>query len=470
MKIKLLSIILFTAATYCMDHDWRQITPMPMPSMAKDFASTIMRLRGCFEYIPQDIQTDDNKPIIMVVIHGTGISDLILMPRDSTPALDTSGPRNNDFFHPDNYTFKNILSFGRWYADKHNKKIHVLSIEWSGQSLSTTRLLVALCITMYLQNNYPTSDVILLSHSHGCNIANIVTRWLINNKVTLIHFGCPVREAEAVKETIVESPYYNKYTGTILSQYLKVNDIVDYTPINFQKLIYFFSTSDYIAPFGAINEVTLGTGVVVHKGINLVDTTTGNMTPKVIKYGAQGVNLVTTATIAVASSKKAYTFSKQPGKVVIGLRTQIDGVDTDHSNIILGTALLPDILTQLEERYPCNSALSSSFDINFDTVTNQKMRLSSEETLAGNNKTRVVPSSLTMSIREAIHMNEINDVLEDLPQEQQAYVTMPNIISEQRYSDRQASTFRDKYHKRINNVVKDQHVAITAVEKSCCIQ
>lgn len=150
-----------------------------------------------------------NSLIVFIVVHGT------------------FGRTTDSYFVDENKTeesnnFRHIKYFASYYSTYKNKKLELLSYKWSGFASNTARTNAAKILSNFLHymNYDTTAEIVTLSHSHGANLLNIVSRSIKKPIELMIHFACP-RKTE-----------------------------YEYQPANYRMLIYIFSDMDFIAHVG----------------------------------------------------------------------------------------------------------------------------------------------------------------------------------------------------------------------------
>ena len=234
------------------------------------------RIRAYYRFEPHLVNTNA-KPIVLVVIHGTF----------------TAATVAPEYYDSNNKEFQNILRFAQHYAEKQGAPIDVISFGWSGQNKSADRISAGQRLALILREYYHHCDIISISHSHGCNVANVASRYISSESMEpfnyMIQFATPVRD---------------------------ITDAVDFAPCNFNKLIQFYSTSDLVAAAGSLNTSKLS---------------------------------------ELEGSCRKY--ARQTGRSIYNIRVQVNGEDPGHSSIKQIGDYLPEIMQTLESNYFYNSDL-----------------------------------------------------------------------------------------------------------------
>ncbi len=264
---------------------WIDNTAVELPTNHLIFNEDFRHKRE-FHYNTPDIK--NNRPIIWIVIHGTW------------------GTENTSFFDDDNVkdqNFRHIMRAAAWYAHRKHQPLKLYSFTWRGECTHEDRQRAAHILVLFLQKiKNAGAEVVLLSHSHGGNVANIVSNLIGYERPIhlIIHLACPIRTEE--------KPYNPKY---------------------YKHLLYFWSKADIVARLARINE---------QKKTKLSE---------INKYFF-GDN----------------DFAALDGKITVGLQTKINGGKTGHSEIIDIVEFLPEIIEKLHDDFPYHYSRSGKFFLN----------------------------------------------------------------------------------------------------------
>ena len=153
-----------------------------------------IEFRPCGSYVPQHI-LDENKLIVCIIVHGTHSPD-------SEAFFESDKPKENKVAKKQRGIYQDIKESVRRYAETEQTKLHLISYRWSGRLNHTNKLLAGSILERFLRAmDYLKSGikVILLTHSHGGNVANYVTALVPAETpiYALIHFACPARKDPA---------------------------------------------------------------------------------------------------------------------------------------------------------------------------------------------------------------------------------------------------------------------------------
>ncbi len=151
--------------------------------------------------------------IVWVVIHGTWAQDWAAFYSSESD---------------ESQIYRHIKRTAASYARSRGKELDLVSFKWTGDLSDSARLDAAKALEIYFNNimilENQDIEIVILCHSHGCNIGNNLTQFLEKPIHMLIYLACPPRE---------EKRYQAK---------------------NFQTLIYFYSDDDWIAKIGQLLE------------------------------------------------------------------------------------------------------------------------------------------------------------------------------------------------------------------------
>lgn len=320
---------------------WRQL-PAPSPSSL----SIAGHPRSCYRYTPED---QSQGSTVLVVIHGS-----------RHPGPDQiSGPHNPTYYNPhclEDQNFRHIMRFAAHYAQKHKTTVDLVSFKWSGIIDETVRKATALALTQYLEKHYSHASVVILSHSHGCTVTNLASQFISNPIKLLIQFACPVRSTQ-----------FESAKNPLEVTYKLSNLYSDATPRNFETLVYFYSTGDFLAAGAALKKTDL---------IALLANTLGMGAYALYQRATQSQHTTSPTdyiqnirlyfSLLHKSLKSAYIHPLQEGKTIVGIRTQINLCDAGHSSILDTVKVLPAVFDILERDYAVNYQASSLFDLHVD--------------------------------------------------------------------------------------------------------
>jgi len=204
------------------------------------------------------------------------------------------------------------------YGQKLQKNIELISVKWSGGNSTNARKEAALFIKHYIEQYFLRDEIGVIAHSHGCNVANILTQIVAPQEVAgaiitkpidlLIYFSCPVRETP--KRSIFR---YIWAPSKVLSDFLE-SRLDCFTPHNYRKLIFLFASNDKIARLGAVGKwklfATLG-----------VPATIGAITAVTIATG--GIAAAPAAAVVSTASSTTPTLATQVIPWIIGFSSNI---------------------------------------------------------------------------------------------------------------------------------------------------
>lgn len=181
--------------------------------------SVLTRRKEFFKYSDE---LNDSEKFLMIITHGT---------------FGKMTPSFVDDLNPQMQNYRHIKRFATWFGIEHKKNIDLVSFKWSGKLFDSARFAAAEVLNSYVTSHYPNIPLVLLAHSHGCNIHNKFSQLTSNPIELMIHLACPKREPS-------EEP--------------------DYEPKNFNQLVYFHAKNDVVEPAGRLDKykVALGVGAV----------------------------------------------------------------------------------------------------------------------------------------------------------------------------------------------------------------
>ncbi len=279
---------------------------------------------------------DPSKKILFIVTHGT---------------FGKLTPSFIDEFEPKKQNFRHIKRFASWYADKHQTNLDLVSFKWTGELFDTPRFNAAGALDNYIKQNYPNIPLVLLAHSHGCNIHNKFSQLTKNPINLMIHLACP-------KRCLVEEPYYQ--------------------PKNFKQLVYFHTMNDAIEPYGRLTKGLVfesfgiaGISLASIFALQLLNNYTNTYDVAInyeelkkrilIGFGIKVGQAISTGTLGYGYGRITSTvkrkmnednfFYPEIGSTIIGFDTYINTENLGHSTIIDVVKYLPDIMQKIENEH-----------------------------------------------------------------------------------------------------------------------
>ncbi|MHB9148439.1 MAG: hypothetical protein ACYC2U_08815, partial [Candidatus Amoebophilus sp.] len=180
-----------------------------LPIIPEAYQNAEPKIRERQHYRINDIANSDDL-IVFVVIHGT------------------FGNKTKAYFDEQDSNYRSIKRTAAWYATIKHKNLELLSYRWDGELSDNSRKDAAktLLNLFYAVKEYRDAEKVLLSHSHGGNIVNYLSRIIAPDKpiALIMHFGCPTREEP------------------------------ENQPLHYKTLLYFHSDSDWTTIGGRANE------------------------------------------------------------------------------------------------------------------------------------------------------------------------------------------------------------------------
>jgi len=248
-----------------------------------------------------------NKPIVIVLTHGTFVK------------------KGRHFSDENNVIFRGVMRFAQMEAERQKTLVTLVSYQWSGSNETVDRVEAAKILANIVNVYFSGFYYILLSHSHGCNVVNIATRFFTDPVDLLIHLASPILEKEHVT-----------YEGQNI-----------YVPKNFRTLISFYSLGDAIQIGGQISLLEFRR-LVEEEGLRKLEDIGDKL-------------------------KRRYHKAKVHGKVY-NIRVQIDNLsdrpqdrDPSHQLIKIVIWYLPSIL-QMLQGYSNQDDLDLDIDFNTGDV------------------------------------------------------------------------------------------------------
>jgi hypothetical protein len=322
-------------------------------------------VRAHEKYTPADVNPNA-KPIVIVLVHGTFAQNV------------------DDYHIQGTQLYESVRDFAKSYANDKKAAIELVSLRWSGVNSSQARRNGGMALASLLIQYYSNHEIITISHSHGCNLVNKASRQLGPWDVMIdriIHFATPVRDA---------------------------TEADDFEPLNFKRLVQFYSTSDLIGALGALTEKN----AFVRKG-------------SIRKY------------------------EHQDGRMVMNVRTQVNGFDPGHSNV-KGVLVYLDKALKVLDTFVLHTDLD--LDINFKAENAENpVLVSARHNVIFNSEDQ--SSEKYNSLKQAILLNAVNSRGELTSDEKKALERTIDIelaqrfAYEARYSEAQKAVFKERYGK-----------------------
>ncbi|MFA6065733.1 MAG: hypothetical protein WC707_00965 [Candidatus Babeliaceae bacterium] len=259
-----------------------------------------------------------------------------------------------DDFDESDQGYRHIKRFASWYATCNKIMSELISIKWSGFRTDEARIRGAEFLLEYLNKTpeYKNVDLVIINHSHGCNLAHYFSQiWKGKAIKLIVDFACPERPEKVYKPENVEQVIHHTSHDFVA----RIGSVPEGQGLKFVKKHF---------PFAA----AVTTGIILH------------IVPGVDKKIAMAVNNVVLATapnsikdaIDIAKlirSKKNNALKPQSKKIIVGLDVRDNDYAPSHTTIIKIARFLPEIITQLQNEHIDNYAKSGSFHLN---VTDKK--------------------------------------------------------------------------------------------------
>lgn len=320
---------------------WSKEQLLDVPTNTFEEFSAI-RLRDT--YVPHNVNNKNDKFIAFVVIHGT---------------FGRGTPAYFDDQNRESQEFRDIKRFAAWYSAANQQQLELTSYLWSGSLWNNRREKAARSLTNYLQlPHYDNADkIVLLSHSHGCNVANQVTH-LLNKPVELmIHNACPNRK----------EPFYQ--------------------PGNCKQVLYFHSDNDWTTVAGRASMerdvtplyLTIGTRpslAFIKLASSYMESKLGinldilSETLKELLYASTNISSLYNSPIFLQNfkemSKRTNHLPAQNGKIITGFNVTIDGQQPGHSGVTKVARALPELITFVHRNHFSELTKSGTFDLAVD--------------------------------------------------------------------------------------------------------
>lgn len=339
-------------------------------------ADLSVKVRRKEAFFPANV-LDPSKKTLFIVTHGT------------------FGKLTSSFiddFEPQTQNYRHIKRFASWYADMHKTNLDLVSFKWTGELFDTPRFNAAGELNKYVNKHYPNIPLVLMAHSHGCNIHNKFSQITKNPIELMIHLACPKREPH-------EEP--------------------DYDPQNFKQLVYFHTKNDAIEPLGRLDKykvgIALGTVGIGALAIKFNKDIIKDLLIKQADFQAQltdsdrllaktnpvefldkhqdkvnemmnavknyqfylktgifgsGLGSILAAQKVVPTLKKYNSFEPRNSTSVIGLKTKINDENLGHSTVIDVVKYLPELFVKIGDQNL--DAASKSFTANLHAFDPQR--------------------------------------------------------------------------------------------------
>ncbi|CDK30821.1 hypothetical protein [Candidatus Babela massiliensis] len=295
------------------------------------------------QFYRPDIVKDKQSLIVFIVIHGTWQKDAIEFHKDIDQNVkDLSG-----------LIYNNIKKFAAFYATAKKKNLELLSFKWKGALGDGSRTDAgAFLKNLILQTStYKTAELVLLGHSHGCNVINDFTNRIERPIALLIYFGCPRREE------------------------------IKYQPTNYKALLYFISDSDYftIAGRGHVKAALSVAGPIAfgtvsggflgyHVGSTIEDSTRGRIGGSIVGSVAGGVMAIPPSAMIFRMAMEGTNHFPEKNEVITaGFRVKLDSWNSNHGDLMKVVKYLPNILEKIMKNYRRHYMHSGNFHLNIDT-------------------------------------------------------------------------------------------------------
>jgi|GEM_PF-4249236 len=214
----------------------------------------------------------------------------------------TYAPKAPGFSDPDNVYFQGIRNFAEQTALHKKVPVLIVSYVWDAGNWTSSRIKAGKDLAELINKYFSSSKkpVILVSHSHGCNVANIATHYVRLPVELLVHYASPIREKDAQTDC----------TTQLCRDQL-------YVPTKFKRLLSFYSLHDFVQVAGGITTQAW----------------------KMLESFA--------STITGASDVRLYKQAAETGNVY-NISTKVNGQYPSHSAIVIASWFLPAILSRLD--------------------------------------------------------------------------------------------------------------------------
>lgn len=148
-----------------------------------NFTNNNLKIRKRDSYNPLSRNCDTL--ILWVVIHGTWGTET------ASYFDDTNSEEQN---------YRHIKRTAAYYATVKGKPLELLSYLWSGEASDSARIIAAETLHKFFEHNefYTKAEIVLLGHSHGCNVANYVTRLASPERIFIYSYILHVLEKKKI--------------------------------------------------------------------------------------------------------------------------------------------------------------------------------------------------------------------------------------------------------------------------------
>ncbi len=299
-----------------------------------------IKIRKIERYQPKNIVSESK--IVWVLIHGTW------------------GDKTSAFFKPNDrkdQNYRHIKRAAAGYASIKSKELELLSYKWTGSWSEDARKSAAKKLNKFFRHMEfdENVEIVVLAHSHGCNIANYLTHLASPERPIhlLIYFACPRKRNE------------------------------HYQPKNYVCLLYFFSDADWTCIGGRADEtetvtLALELGFEVFSTMHQRYCATKDMTVglRVLDIGFKGAFIAAYRLAWGSGAVKGQQFKKlcdgcnefltTDQKITVGYRTKINGSNPGHSQLLNISKWLLGIIQKTQEYYLDHYSSSGTFHLNLD--------------------------------------------------------------------------------------------------------
>jgi hypothetical protein len=300
-------------------------------SECKEHMSAI-EMHQTFNYEPEVVDNPDDC-ILWIIIHGTW------------------GENTDAFFKETDLYYEGIRSCAQSFAQAKKKRLNLMSYRWSGKNNNQARRTAAWCLSNFLKKIDPQrrSEVVLIGHSHGCNVANCLTHFVDSDCPIdlLIYLSCPRRTEWECQ------------------------------PLSYKCLLYFLSDGDYVAGPASVSytklkknnvktafSLGLMAAPILAEGFTRENAVAEQAANFIGKCGAAFTGLY------LDESQKLFEapqeFKPYDGFITVGIRVENKSYRVGHSEIEAVFLYLKEIIAQLHTHYPNYYGASSIFHLDID--------------------------------------------------------------------------------------------------------
>lgn len=164
----------------------------------------------------------------------------IKTPRTANIIIGTHGtyaPKAPGFSDPDNVYFQGIRNFAEQLALRKKIAVLIVSYGWDAANWTSSRIEAGKTMAQIINKYFSSSrkKIILVSHSHGCNVANIASHYTKLPIELMVHYASPIREKDPQRDC----------TTAVCREQL-------YKPTNFKLLLSFYSLHDFVQIAGGL--------------------------------------------------------------------------------------------------------------------------------------------------------------------------------------------------------------------------